>query len=69
MSTGKIALGVAAGILLAIFVLIAVDISAAVAPAASGFFSALFADAGFWFLVVCVASGVMFMAARSSLPK
>lgn len=69
MSTGKIALGVAAGILLAIFVLIAVDVSAAVAPAASGFFSALFADAGFWFLVVCVASGVIFATVRSSRSK
>lgn len=69
MSTGKIALGVAAGILLAIFILIAVDISVTVAPAASSFFNALFADAGFWFLVVCVVCGVIFITTRSSRPK
>lgn len=69
MGVGKIALGLAAGVLLAIVVLMSVEVSAAAAPAAGGFFSALFADAGFWLVAACVVGGVIFALTRSSRSK
>lgn len=50
----KLALQIAAGIVLALFILWCLSVALAVSPAAGGFFGVLLRDPGFWLLVVCL---------------
>ncbi len=57
MSSIKIALGVAGGILLAFFGLLALGVAAGVAPAFGGLLGVLFRDPQFWLTVLLIVGG------------
>ena len=57
VSSIKIALGVAGGILLAFFGLLALGVAAGVAPAFGGLLGVLFRDPQFWLTVLLIVGG------------